>query len=136
MSLIKRVPQNVARNPVARAIERKKCLDWLKSTTEDIRKAKSGDHCPALLKDCIEAQSIAVKTIEGWDDPQDIGTELVESIDVCADMVRDDSTWKEEHADRICAALDASIQILNAQDPRAKLRAWIWTEQVKDQIWA
>lgn len=136
MSLIFSVPQNVARNPVARAIERKRCSDWLKVTTKTIHDARTGEHCPSLLRACVEALSISVKTIQGWDDPQDIGSELVEAIDTCADMVRNNSTWDEAHAGKIADALDAAIQILNAQDPRAKVRAWMWTEQVKNQIWS
>jgi hypothetical protein len=47
MSLIFSVPQNVARNPVARAIERKRCSDWLKVTTHTIYEARTGEHCPS-----------------------------------------------------------------------------------------
>ena len=130
MSFALSVPQHVARNPVARAIERTRLRKFKAETLAEIRALKTWDHAPSLLCGVAEAIAIAAKTIEGWDDPDAIGDVLVDAINAIREMSEAGFVWREKHQALVCEAFDAAMQIIDGQDPRAKVKAWQWSQQI------
>lgn len=58
-------------------------------------------------------------------------------MDAMTDLTRiaqDNFKWRKAHAARIAEALDFSVQILMASDPRTKLRAWHWAQGVTNRV--
>lgn len=125
-----RVTQNVARNPVARAIERKRMETYRVQCTAELRALQHGQVDRSLLMGVAEAIAIAAKSIEGWDDPDEIGTVLVEAMEAIKYISGKDFAWELGACDLICEAFDASMQILSGQDPREKLKAWVWAQNI------
>lgn len=124
-----KVSRNVGRNPVARAIERKRLQRWLSDVTTEVYLREEGDECGALLKTAAEAIGAAIKSIEGFDDLHDVGGLMVDAMADLARMANDGRKWRKECADRLAEALDCAVQILAESDPRTKLKAWHWAQQ-------
>lgn len=123
------VTRNVGRNPVARAIERQRLKQWQTAITSEVYLREEGDDCGALLKSAAEAIGSAIKAIEGFDDPHDVGGLMVDAMGDLARMANDGRKWRTETADRLAEALDCAVQILGESDPSTKLKAWKWAQQ-------
>lgn len=130
MSIAQITRQHIARNPVARAIERARIKRYVADTITEMRTLAHGESCPSMLQGVAEALAIAIKSIEGWDDPQDIGGEMCDAIDRIIPMTGDGHRWDAAACEPMCRALDAAGQILGGMDPRGKLRAWRWAQEV------
>lgn len=129
-SIINSVSQHVARNPVARSIERARIKRYVSDTITEMRALKHGDDCASLLQGVAEALAIAIKSIEGWDDPQDIGGEMCDAIGEIIPMTGNGHKWDVAVCEKMCRALDAAGQILGGMDPRGKLKAWAWAQEI------
>ena len=124
------VTKNVARNPVARAIERKRMATYKTNCIAELRALAPGEEAPSLMMGVAEAIAIAAKSIEGWDDPDEIGSVLVEAMDAVKYMSGKQFAWEPGACDVICEAFDAAMQILSWQDPREKVKAWVWAQNI------
>ena len=125
---------HLMRNPVARAIERTKLRRYADQLAAELRAASEGAHMPSHLQGLAETLAIAIKSIEGWDDPDDIGGLMVDAIDAVRLMAEGGFLWRAERMQLVDQALDAAVQILCAQDPMAKLRAWSWAQGIEARV--
>lgn len=128
------VTRNVGRNPVARAIERRRLQSWLTAVTAEVYLREEGDECGALLKTTAEAIGSAIKAIEGFDDPADVGGLMVDAMGDLARMANAGRKWQTSCAERLAEALDCAVQILCESDARTKLRAWQWARQFTEAV--
>lgn len=130
MSFALQVQEHVARNPVARAIERQRLKRHVSETVAEMRCLETWAHVPSLIQGVTEAIAMSIKTIEGWDDEDGIGDDLVDAIMRCQEMAEAGFVWQSKHCEPLCLALDYAAQILSGQDARAKVKAWHWAQQV------
>lgn len=129
-SLVLSVSRNVAHNPIARAIERRRLQQWFTATSLEMLSTPDGKESSALICGVAEALAIAIKTTEGWDDPEDVGGALIGAMDLALQMSQAGYRWQAQHAQTLCDALDLAIQLLCGMQPAEKLRAWAWAQQV------
>ena len=124
-SLVLSVPQHVARNPVARSIERANLRRWFTATALQVMSQPDGSEAGSLIVGLAEALAIATKASEEFNDPADIRGAL---LDAMAHLVRmtEAGRWNAEHADDLCEALDYAVQLISGSDPHEKMKAWAW----------
>ena len=127
---------NLIRNPVSRAIERRRMQQHGAQLAAELRAAADGEHIPSQMHGLAETLAIAIRSIEGWDDPDDIGGLMVDGIDTVRQMAEAGFLWRVQHAELVTQALDAAVQILCAQDPAEKLKAWAWAQGIERRVLA
>lgn len=128
------VDRNVGRNPVARSIERARLRKWLTAMTTELYLMAEGEPCGPFLKSSAEAIGSAIKAIEGFDDPADVGGLMVDAMGDLARMANAGRAWQTSAAERVAEALDCAVQILCEVDARTKLLAWQWARQFTDAV--
>lgn len=130
-SLVHTVSQNVARNPIARAIERRRLQQYFTATSLEMLSTPDGKRSDSLICGAAEAMAIAIKATEGWDDPADIGGALIAAMDRLLGMSKAGYLWRAADAPELVEALDYAIQIISGATPAEKMRAWAWAQQVE-----
>lgn len=133
-SIILNVPQVVARNPVARAVERANLRRWLTSTALQVQLMAEGEPCGSLLIGLCEAIGIALKATEGVEDPHGVRDELTQAMTRLVEMTDAGSVWSTRHAEALHDALDVAVQLLGCTDPRDKVRAWNWVRKINRAV--
>lgn len=122
----------VARNPVSRAIERAALNRHRISTLAEMRAMPDWAHCPSLLQGVAEAIACAIKTIEGFDDPDSLGDAMVDAMDVITDLAAQGQIWRTgKPADALINAFDIACLVLAGMPPEEKLKAWAWAQRVE-----
>jgi hypothetical protein len=129
-SIVLSVPKHVARNPVARSIERKRMHQWAVQVSLEMMALEDGTRCDSILVGVAEAVAIALKTIEGWDDPQGIGLDLIKAMAALQSMAEGGYLWRVADCEQMCAAADYSVQILSGMEPAEKMKAWAWAQKI------
>lgn len=125
-SLVLSVPQHVARNPVARSIERANLKRWYTATALEASMQADGSPADSLIRGIAEAIAIAIKATDGFNDPSDIKGALLAAMMHLVHMTEAGSKWDAKHAGELCDALDYAVQILSGSDPSDKMKAWAW----------
>jgi hypothetical protein len=128
MSITINVPMVLARNPVARAVERANLRRWFTATALQVQSMADGAPCGALLIGLAEALGMATKATEGFDDPHDVRGLLLDAMGRLVAMTDAGSVWDTQHAEPTCDALDVAVQLLASADPKDKLKAWAWCQ--------
>ena len=131
MSFIIRLTEHAARNPVARAIERKRLQSLTTTTQIRILALRDGEDCLMVLDSIAEALAIAIKSIDGWDDPDLLGDILSDAIDECSAMASNAGRWDERQAQGLSDAFELAVKIIMGQDPKSKTAAWAWAQQIR-----
>lgn len=125
-SLVLSVPQHVARNPVARSIERANLRRWYTATALQVMSQPDGSEAGSLIVGLAEALAIATKASETFNDPADIRGALLDAMAHLVRMTDAGRVWDVEHAGELCEALDYAVQIISGSDPSDKMKAWAW----------
>ena len=111
----------IHRSKVAALIEMEMLNDW--------------EHCPSLLQGAAEAIAMAIKTLEGKDDINDLGDVMLDALDAIVDLSNRGHIWRKgKAANAITLGFDVACQILAGMPPEEKLRAWVWTQSVDLRI--
>ena len=129
-----RVREHVARNPVARAVEKQRQKAFFTRMGLDILAAQEGEPVESLIQGSAECLSITIKAIEGIDDPHDVGGLMVDAMAVLVEMSLDGFRWRTKHAELLTDALDASVQLLAVVDPADRVRGWNWTQAINRRL--
>lgn len=125
------VNPNVYGNQVSRAIDRARLGRHLNETVSEMGSLTSGDHCPSLLQGAAQAIAMAMKTIEGFDDEQGAGDEMLAALKVITDASGRGFVWPEgDEAAMLIDGFDMAVRILMQMPPDMKLDAWVWTESI------
>lgn len=117
------VPMVIAKNPVARAIERAKLKKWQESVEGELFGLKDGDACSSFLAGVTEVLGIAMKATEDCDDPADIRGTMTEALRRLAGMA-EAGKWQQDAAPLIAEAVDYAAQLVNGSSPQERLAAW------------
>jgi hypothetical protein len=108
------VPQHVARNPIARAIQRQKVRVAVADFATRLHLLDAGEQCAADLDATARTLGVAAAVLEA----RGLFDESIEDgLAALSDMARHDCLWKPEHA----GSLDAALQ--QAQDVFAQATA-------------
>lgn len=130
-SIVVNVSRNVAHNPIARAIERRRLQQYFTATSLEMLSTPDGKRSDSLICGAAEAIAIAIKSTEGWDDPADICGALVGAMDRLLGMSKAGYLWRAADAHELVEALDYAIQIISGATPAEKMKAWAWAQQVE-----
>lgn len=121
---------NVAKNPVARAVEKARVKKYFTDNAFEIMAARDGEEKCSLLQGVAETMAIAIKSIEGIDDPHDIGGILVDAMAPIVEMSGDGFKWRAAYAAQLIDALDYAVQILLGVDPADRIKGWAWAQEI------
>jgi len=132
MSLTLHVPMVVARNPVARSIERARLKAWHTNTALEMQLMQHGAYCESLLVGLAEALAIAIKASDDLDDPNDIRGDLTRAMGYLVDMTNAGRVWDSQHAEALTEALDVAAQLLGVVEPQRKVSAWDWMNRARE----
>lgn len=123
----------LASNPVARAIERAQLKAHNKAMQAEMRSMQDGALCSGLVKGVGQSVGMAMKTIEGWDDPDSVGDALEAAQRAMISMHNADADeffWRSEHTALMCDAIDCATQVLAGMPAEANIRAKLWHDGV------
>ena len=125
----------VSGNPVSMSIDRKRINGSRVSALIEMEMLNDWEHCPSLLQGAAEAIAMAIKTLEGKDDVNDLGDVMLDAIDSLVELSSQGHIWRKgKHADAITTGFDIACQILAGMPPEEKLQAWAWTRSVDLRI--
>lgn len=129
-SIVISVSPAVARNPITRAIERKRLQQFFTSTSIEMLGTPDGEWARSMIHGVAEAISIAVKSVDGYADPAGVRDQLTDALGVLVEMAEAGFIWCAASGHVLVDALDVAVQILSSADPAEKLRAWKWAQDV------
>ena len=121
----------IASNPVARSIEKARMRKWLLSIQTEMKLLQDGEPCRSLIACVTETLATAIKTLEGWNDPEALGDAMTDAIVACEYMAGLGYVWRAESSELLCDAVDYACQILAGMSPEDKRRAWAWAQAAK-----
>lgn len=123
--------RNIHSNPVSLAIDRTKLRRHLEETVSEMRSMQDWQHCPSLLQGAAQAIAMAIKTIEGFEDAQGVGDEMLTALDAITEMSGRGFVWLGGGlADTLINGFDVACRILMQMPPDMKLKAWEWSERI------
>lgn len=131
MSAFRSVSPLVARNPVARAIEKANIRRWLAAVQDEMQALKDGDEAQSLIVAVVETICVANKALEDWEDDGNLPVLLTDAVVCCEFMQRQGYRWNTAATERVCDAVDYACQILMAVSPNEKRDAWAWAQKVQ-----
>ena len=99
-------------NPVAKAIERDKLLRWEKATFNYLSSLNDGQPCQQAMEQILQMICPAMKSIEGWDDPDGVGDVLVAAVEAAADAINDGG-WSTLALPIIMAGVKEACRLTN-----------------------
>lgn len=133
------VNPNVYGNQVSRAIDRARLGKYLGETVAEMRALQDLQrspttislYCASLLQGAAQAIAMAMKTIEGFEDEQGAGDEMLAALKVITDASGRGFVWPEgDEAAMLIDGFDMAVRILMQMPPDMKLDAWVWTESI------
>ena len=105
---------SAVRNPIAKAIERKCLSDWMASHFEMLDKMPNGCDCELMAATLNDVIKPAIKTLEGWDDPDNTMSVMSRGAKALDSMGK---SWCASQIDVVKAAVSEAIQITCGMDP-------------------
>jgi len=72
----------------------------------------------------------AIKSMEGWADPDDVGSVMVEAMDALMRMAKDGYRWDTSAVPLIKEATSCAIQITNGMPVSQIAKAVFWARQI------
>lgn len=124
-----RVPEMVARNPVARAIEKANMKRWLTSVQIEMELLKDGDPAKSLIAASVETLAVAIKTLEGWAEDGGLREVMTDAIVCLEHMAHRGYVWNVEATGKVSEAVDYACQVLAGMSAQDKQRAWAWAQE-------
>lgn len=128
------VPQHVARNPVARAVERARLRKARLDTALELAMLADWEHAPSILCGVADAVAMAIKAIEGMDDPDYLGDAMVDAMDALTEMSGQGFVWRVKHREAVINAFEIAVDILMGTSPQERLKAWAWSQAVARKV--
>lgn len=128
---LNRQVRTVASNPVAKAVERARLRKWAESVIAMAEEMPEGQECGSILSESIELVLMALKAMEGWDDPECIGDAMVEGVQAAERMVIAGSKWNPAEFDVFADAVHFAVQIISGVTPTERVNAALWAGAIK-----
>ena len=127
-------PSRKLENRFLRATEAANLEKWRKVHFQMMDGYQAGQHCDHMLKALADVIATAAKSMEGWDDPDDIGDVLVDAMDAIRIMAERGFAWNPEAMPLLKEATGYALQITNGMPVMEIARATHWTRQVQRQV--
>lgn len=118
-----------AASPIAKAKERHDMQRWISEMRAFLGAAKAGEPCREAMEQVLQFICPAMKSIEGWDDPQGVGDVLCDAVSIAADVINDNG-WKPESLPLIVAGLNEAAQIINQMPADYMARVKDYTDRL------
>ena len=94
---------------------------------------KDGEEVQRMLVTLADVIAPAIKSMEGWDDPDDIGGVMSDAMDRLLAMARNGYRWDSSHLAEIKNAVSCAIQVTNGMPVIETAKAVHWARQVTQQ---
>lgn len=127
-------PTRKLENKVLKAIEAANLEKWRKTHFAMMDGYTQGQQCPHMLTALADVIVTAVKSMEGWDDPDNIGDVLVDAMDALRVMAEHGFRWDVQAMPLLKEATGYALQITNGMPVMEIAKAAHWTRQVQRQI--
>lgn len=129
----KRVHPLVARNPVARAVEKANMQKWLRSVQIEMGLLGDGEVAESLIVAITETLAVACKTLDGWEDDGGLIDMMTEALEALAHMANAGMKWNREKFQLVSEATDYACQVLWGMSAIEKQKAWAWAQAIQKQ---
>lgn len=127
-------PSRKLENRFLRATEAANLEKWRKAHFLMMDGYTAGQQCPHMLTALADVIVTAVKSMEGWDDPDDIGDVLVDAMDAIRVMSEQGFRWDVQAMPLLKEATGYALQITNGMPVMEIAKAAHWARQVQRQI--
>ena len=129
---LQRQTRTVASNPVAKAVERARLRKWAEAAIDQAEGMQEGQECGSFLAESIELVLMALKAMEGWDDPGAIGDAMVEGVQAAERMVISGSKWNPAEFDLFADSVHYAVQVISGVTPTERMKAALWANAIKN----
>lgn len=113
-------------HPLLRQAEASGLAKWRDKHFAMMDEYKDGSRQDAMIQTLADTIAVAFKTMEDWDDPDQIGLILAESLGALAEMGDAGFAWRKADEPLLKEAVNIAIQVLNGMPVihTAKAQAW------------
>lgn len=117
-------------NPLLRRVEANTLERWRVEHFKIIDGKQQGEDSRRLIEVLAEVIAPAIKSIEGFDDPDGVGDVMADAMMALAAMVNASNGWDVGQNDLIKEAIGYAIQVTNGVPVATLARCVLWTRSV------
>lgn len=117
-------------NPLLRRVEANTLTKWQKAHFEIIDSKQDGDIATSLIGVLAEVIAPAIKSMDGFDDPDGVGDVMVDAMIALAEMSNNGGKWSVAHNNVIKDATNCAVQITNGMPVAHLAKAVLWSRAV------
>lgn len=116
-------------NPIATALERRDTQRWIGEMSSYLESLKDGQACRDAMEQVLGFVCPAMKSIEGWDDPDGVGDVLVAAVEAAADVINAGG-WLVSALDPIKAGIRDARLVIGAMPVANIAKAKAFTDDL------
>lgn len=120
-------------HPLCKQAEAAGLEKWKVKHFQMIDAYRDGEEVQRMLVTLADVIAPAIKSMEGWDDPDDIGGVMSEAMDSLLAMARNGYRWDTSQTALIKDAVSCAVQVTNGMPVLEIAKAVHWARQVTQQ---
>jgi ferredoxin-like protein FixX len=98
-------------NPIAKALERRDTQRWIDEMVAYLAEMEDGKECKTAMEHVLSFVCPAMKSIEGWDDPDGIGDVLVDCVEAACNVINS-GRWDKTALPAITAGIKYAREVI------------------------
>ena len=116
-------------NPLCKKAEAAGLERWKVKHFEMMDEQAHGTPWPEMVSTLADVICPAIKSIEGWEDPDNIGDVMVAGMEVLANMAKDGYRWDATKRHILKDAVECAVQITNGMPVAHLAKAVHWARK-------
>lgn len=117
-------------HPLCKQAEAAGLEKWKVKHFQMIDAYRDGEEVQRMLVTLADVIAPAIKSMEGWDDPDDIGGVMAQAMDSLLAMARNGYRWDVSQTALIKDAVSCAVQVTNGMPVLQIAKAVHWARQV------
>lgn len=117
-------------NPLCRQAEAAGMRRWQEKHFAMMDEYADGTEQAAMLVTLADVIAPAIKSMEGWDDPDNIGDVMCDAMDVLGQLAQDGFKWRASAMPLLKEATTIALQVTNGMPVVEIARACAWARQI------
>lgn len=121
-------------NPLCKQAEAAGLERWRIKHMAMLESYEQGQAVPQMLVTLADVIAPAIKSMEGWDDPDDIGGVMCDAMDAILNMSQDGYRWDKGALPLLKDAIGCAVQVTNGMPVIEIAKAVHWARQVNARV--
>lgn len=123
-------PGRKLEHPMLKKVEAANLERWRVEHVKMMDEQAHGTPWPDMIKTLADVICPAIKSMEGYEDPDNIGDVMVRGMEVLADMAKDGYRWDARQRNVLKEAVGYAVQVTNGMPVTHLAKAVFWSRQV------